>query len=689
MKILRTISALTIVLLVLLVLPASAGYVWENTTVDDSGVVEGYISLAFDGDGNPAITYKYSRDGRDSGLVYAWIEGDVWQNTIVDVGGSVGLYTSLAFNATTSAISYFNGSSPDSLCYAWMEGGVWENTTVDSGDVGLYTSLAFNGSTPAISYFDVGKSDLKYAWMEGGVWENITVDSFSTIGSVGPYTSLAFNGPVPAISYYDAYNGNLKYAWKEGGVWENSTVDVALDVGQYTSLAFDSGGNPAISYYDVGNGNLKYAWKNASGWQNITVDADGVVGLATSLAFSADGNPAISYLDQTNNDLKFAWKSASSWQNATVDAIGAVSIDGDTSLAFNGSIAAIAYWDEFIGDPRDEYSGNLKYATGTPADIINVTSDPPGAAVWLNGAATNMTTPAQLSNVPPGTHNVTVILGGFLPGVNDTVGVVFDKTTDVAFSLTPVMTPTTPTPTPTPTPDTGGDDPMDDTAIAVAKGLAAGENVTLGLDPSLSAIYQIQVTAKGSIATLLVTARTTGSPESAVPAPDGIVYQFIEVTLFKTTDDHVDHAEMMFTVPLAWLEANGVTPANVVLYRWHDGAWQPLPTTFVKSEGGKAYFAATSPGFSLFAIVAVDEPVTIAVTVDEDDTPVPAEEPTVDGTPPADATASPTPVTTATAATTSAPEETAGAEPTKTPASPLVAALGVALGALLVLGKRR
>ena len=77
------------------------------------------------------------------------------------------------------------------------------------------------------------------------------------------HTSLAF-GSGPAISYYDATNGNLKLAWdqNDNGTFdagEITTVDSTGDVGEYTSLAFDTSGGLAVSYYDSSNGDLKLA----------------------------------------------------------------------------------------------------------------------------------------------------------------------------------------------------------------------------------------------------------------------------------------------------------------------------------------------------------------------------------------------------------------------------------------------
>ncbi|HDR73582.1 MAG TPA: PGF-pre-PGF domain-containing protein [Methanoculleus sp.] len=181
-----------------------------------------------------------------------------------------------------------------------------------------------------------------------------------------------------------------------------------------------------------------------------------------------------------------------------------------------------------------------------------------------------------------------------------------------------------PGPAPTRTPGGGG---PSDTAVAAATDLSPGDNVTLTLDPSKSAFYAIVVGANEEIDALLVTARDYGLPGSTLPPPNGTVFQVIEVTLYKTTDAAIAEAEILFTVPLAWFEEEGLDPAAIVLYRRHDSAWEALPTTFVNEEGGKAYFTATSPGFSWFAIVAVEHP-----AASEDATTIPTEEPSVEET---------------------------------------------------------
>ena len=55
-------------------------------------------------------------------------------------------------------------------------------------------------------------------------------------------------------------------------------------------------------------------------------------------------------------------------------------------------------------------------------------------------------------------------------------------------------------------------------------------------------------------------------------------------------------------VPQLWLNGNDLTPQDVVIYHLSNSTWTVLPTTLVKSEGGRSYYTALSPGFGRFAI---------------------------------------------------------------------------------------
>jgi hypothetical protein len=208
---------------------------------------------------------------------------------------------------------------PGDLMYSYQEGSGWKAPVAVAYTAGD-SSLALDGDENVfVSVYNyVGWNDdhaemLYHGYLGRGL-ATPAIQVVDTPGVVGDFNAIAVDDsvspPVLHISYYDATNGDLKYAKRTGAAsWQIDVVDSAGDVGQYTSLALDAGGNPHISYYDVSNQDLKYAYRDASGWHTQTVDSAGDVGLFTSLALDADGGAHISYIDATHADLRVAWLS--------------------------------------------------------------------------------------------------------------------------------------------------------------------------------------------------------------------------------------------------------------------------------------------------------------------------------------------------------------------------------------------
>ena len=138
---------------------------------DPEAKVSAFTSMDYDPDGNPGIAYALT----NGGLKYTFFGGQrrstgspIWDSMSVD-SGNVGKYVSLSFdNQGYPGISYYDKAN-FSLKYAFYDGATWSTQTVDDqGQVGEYTSIDHGpDGLPAISYYDRSNGDLKCARFTG------------------------------------------------------------------------------------------------------------------------------------------------------------------------------------------------------------------------------------------------------------------------------------------------------------------------------------------------------------------------------------------------------------------------------------------------------------------------------------------------------------------------------------------
>jgi PKD repeat protein len=123
------------------------------------------------------------------------------------------------------------------------------------------------------------------------------------------------------------------------------------------------------------------------------------------------------------------------------------------------------------------------------------------------------------------------------------------------------------------------------------------ENVTVNIGGD-SAFSRAIVSGTG-ITSLIVTGTVRSRPDDGL-LPPGTVYQYAD--LVPARYNTISGAEIRFSLQQGWLDDQKIAPRDVVLYRRTSGTWTALPTGVVDTRDGDVYFAAASPGFSLFAI---------------------------------------------------------------------------------------
>jgi hypothetical protein len=294
------------------------------TTVDTAsiGYAGLYTSIAIGTDGYPVISYYTSWPNYDLKVLKCDNQACSDSNTIttVDDTGNVGQYASIAIGIDgLPVISYLDVTNYDLKVLKCDNQACSDSntiTTVDStGDVGQYTSIAIGiDGLPVISYYDMTNGNLKVVKCGNQACSSgNTINAVDSTGDVGDYTSIAIGiDGLPVISYHDETNYYLKVvkcgnqACSSGNTITN--LDTAADAGRYTSITIGADGLPVISYHHLSYEDLKVVKcgnQACSSGNTITnLDSIGYVGRYTSITIGADGLPVISYYDESNGNLK-------------------------------------------------------------------------------------------------------------------------------------------------------------------------------------------------------------------------------------------------------------------------------------------------------------------------------------------------------------------------------------------------
>jgi PGF-pre-PGF domain-containing protein len=176
------------------------------------------------------------------------------------------------------------------------------------------------------------------------------------------------------------------------------------------------------------------------------------------------------------------------------------------------------------------------------------------------------------------------------------------RTNYITVSATPTVTPTplsSDSDTPRFVPSTGG---------ATETGARAGERITVSFAGNLEADDTVPVVVVAI--SIVPSIDIQGIMVSAIKAPVGLTTKipgnppayYLDINIKWVREDAVKEGDIRFSVDDGWLKEQGITPADLVMMRYHDNTWRELPTRMEKYSNGRYYYGATTSGFSYFAV---------------------------------------------------------------------------------------
>lgn len=409
---------------------------WTCSTIESTGAVGDWVSIAFDHQGRPWIAHsdednrdlKVAFTNRSGEITYAaglagktgdlhneshadmssvsdttardntdCIGGGTWTSGIwaesdveVDIGGSQCTEVSFVIDTTqaTSGVTYrFVVATRD---YWRSDRGPWRGPAT----VSYFPTLTIEASTTTrISKDALFKmSDCDNVDWGCDVVDNLSQNSYNTM-AIAPDNT-------PWIAYRDFINNDLRWARFVGtggsgcgttgnSAWICGTIDSSGSVGENPSLAFDSRGNAWVAYNDGDGhrGDLRVARYVGSGgvgcasteWTCTVVDTQGWTGTDPSIAIDKNGHAWISYFDFSNFDLKVARYVGSGGTGCGSPGSNewtCLTVDSSGDVGNESSIALDSHNRPWIAY-RDVNNSSLKVARMTPG-----TSSGCAAAGW-------------------------------------------------------------------------------------------------------------------------------------------------------------------------------------------------------------------------------------------------------------------------------------------------------------------
>lgn len=540
---------------------------------DGEGWYKNQILKASDATGYDCFGWSIALRGTNALIGAAWATA----GTTADAGQAY------VFSVTTpEPAPVVTGISPSSVA----------NTTATQVTI---TGTAFNTTgVPAVKLTHAGWPDVSLTAVSGtgtslvrtvpahtvaGTWNIVVTNPDGQVGTnssvtfrVAPtvaagFTGTPLSGDAPlGVAFTDTSTGSpTSWSWNFG--------DGSTSSEENPSHTYTRAGVYTVSL-TAGNG-LSTDTKSVPGYIAVTSAAEPVIANFAAVPRTGTAPLTVSFSDQSRGGpVNWSWSFGDGGTSTEQNPVHTYTRTGSFSVvltAVNGS-----------------YSN-----TTTQENYITVTAVP---------VTTVTTSPVTTTTTMPVTTVTTV------PVTTVTTSPVTTTTTIPVTTVTTV--PVTTTVPGSAGADTSGDPGRSVSYVATSPGTGQGGTMTFAVNEPLSAGSTGYTYAITSVS--MVPAETLGSTDLLVTdgsstsnAPNGrTLAGIVAISPVGVNPSAIRSGTITFAVPSAWLSAHGLAPADIVMMRYHDGAWAELPTAYQSEVGGACSFVATTPGFSYFAIAS-------------------------------------------------------------------------------------
>jgi len=537
-----------------------------------------------------------------------------WTNaTTLDaqISRSTSSYTETPYNITFLCRdaflnnSWYNASTSGTYQFIWIDKSIprWSNVSYNGNqtdNVSNWTAVYASGnaftfnvtlvdsnSTISKALFNISSSAVNYTGSRVGSTDNFSVTIDVPVGTWS--FKWFFND--------SADNQNSTNA-RLFNVTQNTTAPVTLLLNgvanQNTSISYLTNVNATIvaqgiqtatMYMDL---NASGSWANATTLRGTNLDPDGGTWMNVT-------NKTNTNLDLPNGTYAFI-VNVTGALNYTANATGA-----NYSIVVNKGVSNISLW---IGTGLGRES-NISVTQGETLNLTASINTSYAVVLELNatmslGWANRQSTATSLTNVSDTStylvgnrFNITAHFAGDVNYTGDTqtywLNITTAPTTTTTSAGSAGSTQTTP-----------GKLVKSFTSIIPESPKTVTEADLSSIDAKLTGI-QLQV--KSRVSSVEMTVESLSSKPSGVStdaAPK--VLKYMSISFSNIAETNVQSAKVSFKVEKAWLTQNGLAASNVALYRYANGVWNKLGTTKTSEDTLYAYYEATTPGFSYFAI---------------------------------------------------------------------------------------